>query len=225
MFAGVTWSREWPSSSRLSQVRPVDFAIAPSFTHPKVGRGRRIPGVRDRERDGGISDHAFGPDQTLSQGGRRDEERRAGPGRIEAEHGLEHQRSVQRRIDGGMGAGEQELQSLVGDRAHLVGLGSLVAEQHQRRECSLRDVAPTSAADERPLGRGQHPTGRSVRDAPLRPRAQGGFERVGEHSRATAWLRSRGGRERSSPFQSARGLIRLLWPASRLPRWRGRRSR
>ena len=190
MFAGVTWSREWPSSSRLSQVRPVDFAIAPSFTHPKVGRGRRIPGVRDRERDGGISDHAFGPDQTLSQRGRRDEERRADPGRIEAEHGLEHQRSVQRRIDGGMGTREEELQSLVGDRAHLVDLGSLVAEQHQCRECSLGDVASASTPDQRPLGCGQ-----------------------------------RGGRERSSPFQSARGLIRLLWPASRLPRWRGRWSR
>ena len=45
------------------------------------------------------------------------------PGRVETEDGLQHQRAAHRRIDGRVGAGEQQLEPAVGNRPIVSGRG------------------------------------------------------------------------------------------------------
>ena len=84
---------------------------------------------RDLERDLRLADLVLRAHQPLAHRLRRNEERPRDRYRVEAEHGLQHQRRVHVGIDRRMRADEQQLQALVGKG---VGIRSLVEIAHHQ---------------------------------------------------------------------------------------------
>jgi succinate-semialdehyde dehydrogenase/glutarate-semialdehyde dehydrogenase len=65
--------------------------------------------------DAGLPDPVLGPDEPLAHGRRRHQEGRGDPFRVQAKHYLQHQRRANADLDGRMGAGEHQGQTLVRD--------------------------------------------------------------------------------------------------------------
>ncbi len=80
------------------------------------------------EADSRIADLRLGAREALAHGAGRHQERRGDARGVEAEHGLQHQRRMDGRVDGWVRADEQQLQAVVGKRR---GIGHrLILEQH-----------------------------------------------------------------------------------------------
>lgn len=77
--------------------------------------GGKVSAVGNRKRDSSITDTTFGSDQTLRQGGRRQMEHGGDVDGVDAEHGLQHERRTDARIDRRVRTDEQEFKTLIAD--------------------------------------------------------------------------------------------------------------
>jgi hypothetical protein len=140
---------------------------------------RQLLRLGDDERNARGRDLGLGPHQSLAHRGGRHEEGGGQPGRVQAEHDLQHERRTDTRLDGGVGADEQQLQPLVGER---------VIRRRGRQRLQMRDdglglradALSTMTADEGAPRRRQQPRIGRRGHAARRPGAHGGVERVGQ---------------------------------------------
>ncbi len=134
---------------------------------------RQLVGLRNLDADARVADLGLHADEPLSHGGGRDHERGRDPGRVEAQHGLQHERRPHPLLDRRMGADEEQREALVREGALRRG-GSLRLVDHRMEggERAGLDREVSAGVDQAPAGRGEEPGLRLLGHAVARPRGE-----------------------------------------------------
>jgi hypothetical protein len=110
----------------------------------------------------------------------RNQEGPADRDRIESQHGLQHERCMHVRIDGGMRTDEQQLETFVGQRVGDRGLIELVRQNFQGGRAVLSYLEMPRVIQQTIACGGQEPRRRILRNSITRPGVQGREQCVGE---------------------------------------------
>jgi hypothetical protein len=130
-----------------------------------------LVGGRDPVRDPRLADLAFGAGDALTDGGLRNEERSGDLGGGQPAHHPQRERDLPRAREGGVTAGEDQPQPVVGLR--------LGRPRHQGELVAVAALA-TQQVEAAATGHGVQPGIRPVRDAVDRPVRQRGLDGVGD---------------------------------------------
>ncbi len=203
--------------TRVVGLAPVQRVRAVDRLQHRRQAFRPLRRLRLLEPQAGRADLRLGADQALGHRLRLHQERARDAGGVEAEHGLQHQRAVDARVDRGVGADEHQPQPAVGQRRR-VGRGLVFAgPQHRERRivgqplAARRHQQPTAGGRQQPrVGRHRHAVerpaferrgegvgqgvfrGRDVAPLPRQPREQPAVavprRRLGRRRRVVAHL-------------------------------------
>lgn len=158
--------------------------IGPTGVGPPFGKGGvdgveysvepagKFLALRDAEWNAGLPNLVFGPNESLTHGRRRCEERRGDCLRIQPEHHLQNQRRTDADLDGRMRAGEHQGQTMIWDFRIRWRRVQLLAKELQLRGGVLAAAASSGDIDRLSPRNGQQPRFRVRRTAAQRPIGQ-----------------------------------------------------